>query len=311
MIISASRRTDVPCYYGEWFFRRLREGFVCVRNPMNFHQVSRISLGPEALDGIVFWSKNPLPMAHRLGELGELPYYLQITLTPYGPEVEPGLPDKAAVLIPGLQALARQIGPERIIWRYDPILLTGTYTEEFHLEAFRHMAARLRGCTGRCVISFVDLYQSTLRHGGGLGLRPISLEEMLRLAGRLAEIAEKNTMRMTSCSEAVDLSSVGIAHGQCIDRQLLEQLAGYPLELRQDPHQRGACGCVESIDIGMYDTCRSGCKYCYATHSHGRLTQNLADHDPDSPLLCGRLLPEDRVTERAVRSHRSGQLRFL
>ena len=123
MIISASRRTDIPAFYAEWFFNRIKEGYVLVRNPMNYHQVSKISLSPAVVDGIVFWTKNPLPMMTRLDELREYPYYFQFTLTPYGKEMEPGLPSKKAVLIPVFRELSRKLGPDRLVWRYDPILL--------------------------------------------------------------------------------------------------------------------------------------------------------------------------------------------
>ena len=131
MIISASRRTDIPAYYSDWFCNRLREGFVCVRTPMNFHQVSRIALSSDVVDGIVFWTKDPRPLMPRLEELRAYPYYFQFTLTPYGKDMEPGLPDKGAVLLPAFQMLSDMIGPERVIWRYDPILLTARYTADF------------------------------------------------------------------------------------------------------------------------------------------------------------------------------------
>ena len=136
MIISASRRTDIPAYYSDWFYNRIREGFVCVRNPMNFHQVSRISLSPDVVDGIVFWTKNPLPLMPRLEELRAYPFYFQFTLTPYGKDVEPGVPNKNDVILPAFQELSRQIGPERVIWRYDPILFTDHYTMDYHITSF-------------------------------------------------------------------------------------------------------------------------------------------------------------------------------
>ena len=139
MIISASRRTDIPAYYSDWFCNRLREGFVCVRTPMNFHQVSRIALSSDVVDGIVFWTKDPRPLMPRLEELRAYPYYFQFTLTPYGKDMEPGLPDKGAVLLPAFQMLSDMIGPERVIWRYDPILLTARYTADFHITAFRQI----------------------------------------------------------------------------------------------------------------------------------------------------------------------------
>ena len=186
MIISASRRTDIPAFYADWFFNRLEEGFTLTRNPMNFHQVSRIALSEDVVDGFVFWTKNPIPMADRLEQLGSIPFYFQFTLTPYGPDLEPGVPDKQAWMIPAFQQLARQIGPERLVWRYDPIVLTPAYTADFHLQAFRSMAQQLSGCTDTCVISFYDSYSHLNRTARELGMRPPTREEIRILAGKWA-----------------------------------------------------------------------------------------------------------------------------
>ena len=213
MIISASRRTDIPAYYSDWFCNRLREGFVCVRTPMNFHQVSRIALSSDVVDGIVFWTKDPRPLMPRLEELRAYPYYFQFTLTPYGKDMEPGLPDKGAVLLPAFQMLSDMIGPERVIWRYDPILLTARYTADFHITAFRQMAQRLEGYTHKCVISFVDLYRNTQARLSGLGFAPLAEKEIAELAQRLAEIAGRHRLVLETCAETIDLRRFGIAHG--------------------------------------------------------------------------------------------------
>lgn len=310
MILSVSRRTDIPACYAGWFCNRLKAGYVYVRNPMRFHQISKIALTPEKIDGIVFWTKNPRPMLERLDALRRYPYYFQCTLTPYGKDVEPHLPDKSGVLLPALQQLSQKIGPERVIWRYDPIFLTAKYSAAYHLQAFAAMARRLSGYTHRCVISFLDFYRNTQSRLQGLGLLPFSEFQMCALAGQLSDIARQNHMEMESCAETIDLSDRGIAHGHCIDRALLETLAGCPLDLPKDKKQRPACGCAESIDIGMYDTCRNGCLYCYATHSPASAARHAAAHNPDSPLLFGTLLPGDTIHERPVQSCKSGQLHF-
>ena len=179
MIISASRRTDIPAYYADWFYNRIREGFVCVRNPMNFHQVSRISLSPDVVDGIVFWTKNPLPLMSRLEELREYPFYFQFTLTPYGKDVEPGVPSKNDVILPAFQELSRRIGPERVIWRYDPILFTDRYTMDYHITFFSQLARRLESYTRKCIISFVDLYRNTQTNMNGLGFATLTEKEIV------------------------------------------------------------------------------------------------------------------------------------
>ncbi len=300
MIISASRRTDIPACYADWFFARLSAGYVFVRNPMAPHQISRVALTPDVVDAFVFWTKDPIPMLGRLDELADYPFYFQFTLTGYGRDIEPGVPGKTETLIPAFRALSAQIGPERVIWRYDPILFTPRYDVPYHLRAFAEIAARLAGCTRKCVISFVDFYRGAKKNLQALGASPIAENEMREISGRLAEIAAQNGIKIESCAEEADLSASGVAHGACIDRVLLEKLTGCPLDLKKDPNQRGACLCAASIDIGAYGTCTQGCRYCYAEGCTGRRTDFSADQDPASPFLCSRLLPGDRITERKM-----------
>lgn len=142
MILSVSRRTDIPNYYSEWFFNRIKEGFVYVRNPMNVHQVSRIDITPEMVDCIVFWTKNPEPMLERLDELALYNYYFQFTLTGYGTDIECNVPNKKEKIIPIFQKLSEKIGRQKVIWRYDPIIFNEKYTPEYHLKAFEQIAAK-------------------------------------------------------------------------------------------------------------------------------------------------------------------------
>ena len=306
MIISASRRTDIPACFSQWFFRRLEEGFVCVRNPMSYHQVSRVSLSPKVVDGIVFWTKNPIPMLESLHLLNAYPFYFQFTLTAYGNDLEPGVPSKNSIIIPAFQELSRRIGPERVIWRYDPILLTPKYSAEYHVRYFEELARRLSGYTTKCIISFVDQY----RHLGEQ-FQSLNTEQIFKLAVRLSEIAQKYGLMLETCAESLDLSQFGIRHGHCVDAELLEQIIGQPLSLSKDKNQRAACGCVASIDIGMYDTCANGCKYCYANHAPATVRRNITSHDPFSTLLCGNLTPEDIIRDRAVASCKEIQKSFF
>lgn len=310
MIISASRRTDIPSYYSEWFYNRIREGFVLVRNPMNFHQVSRIDLSPELVDGIVFWTKNPAPMLKRLKELEAYAYYVQFTLTPYGTDVEPKLPSKREVLIPGFVELSDRIGAERVIWRYDPVLLSQTYPLERHIRDFEELAMLLKGYTKKCIISFLDMYKNTRRNREKLGFAPITAADMVRLAEAFSGTAKRCGMELCTCSETIELGAYGISHGSCIDRELFERLTGVGFRVDRDPNQRKACGCASSIDIGAYNSCKNLCGYCYANYSVGMVERNHRLHNPESPLLFGELGEEDRVTERKMVSLRDGQQEF-
>lgn len=311
MIISASRRTDLPAYYSKWFFRRLQEGYVLVRNPVNPRQVSRVSLSPEVVDGFVFWTKNPTPMIPWLDKLPDCPYYFQVTLTPYDEQIERYLPSKRKVILPAMRQLARQIGPERVVWRYDPVFLTERYSVDFHKKAFAQIARLLRGNTVRCVISFLDWYPPMEKRLRPLAPRPLGGDEMRELAASFGQAAAENGMRIFTCAETADLSGFGVEHGCCIDRDLLERIGGRPLCAEKDRSQRAACGCVQSVDIGAYDTCPGGCLYCYADHGVGRTMRNLAGFDPSSPLLCSSLRPDDTVRERKMQSGWTEQTTLL
>lgn len=308
MIISASRRTDIPAHYARWFFHRLDAGFVCVRNPLNYHQVSRVSLLPDVVDGIVFWTKNPTPMLDKLHLLKDYPYYFQVTLNAYGPDIESGVPSKHSVILPAFWELSRMIGSERVIWRYDPILLTPQYSIQYHVHYFEQLARRLSGYTHKCIISFVDMYRHLQSTSSQMQFHSPGTIQMYALAEQLSDIAQKYHLTLETCAETVDLSRFGIRRGHCIDGELFEKIIGQPLNLTRDKHQRDACGCMQSIDIGMYDTCLNGCKYCYANHSVSAVRNNISAHDPVSPLLCGAIMPEDIVRDKKVTSCKVQQL---
>lgn len=308
MILSVSRRTDIPNYYSDWFYNRIREGFLYVRNPMNFHQVSKIDLSLEAVDCIVFWTKNPRGMLARLDEIKKYSYYFQFTLTGYGQDIEPGLPHKKNEMIPVFRELSERIGANRVIWRYDPILFNDVYTESYHIRAFGQIAEALRGYTRKCVISFVDIYGKNRKNMEALKLHFPEGEELKRFAGQLSEIARGNYMEIGTCAETVDLRDCGIVHNSCIDRALIEEITGFGIRDRRDGHQRPACGCLESVDIGAYHTCRNGCRYCYANDSLERAKRNWRGYDADSPILCSSLEEGDRVTERKVQSMKESQI---
>lgn len=285
VIISASRRTDIPAHYSDWFFNRLREGYVMAANPRNARQVRRVSLKPEDVDGIVFWTKNPQPCLPRLFELSDYAYYFQVTVTPYGTDVEPGIPLKEDVISAVLR-LSDEIGPARVVWRYDPILLSGKYSKGFHYEAFGAMARRLAGRAARCTVSFLDMYKNTARNALAMGLLPMTEADMLEMAEKIAAIAKEYGIPVDACAEETDFSRLGIGRARCVDPSILS--AGRPVEFKRQKGQRPACGCADSVDIGAYNTCPNGCKYCYANFSPEMIRGNLSRFDPASPSLTGK-----------------------
>lgn len=311
MIISASRRTDIPTYYSEWFMNRVREGFVLVRNPMNFHLISRIKLSPDVIDGIVFWTKNPIPLLDKLNQLEDYTFYFQFTITSYGKDIEPNIPSKNDVIIPAFQHLSEQIGSDRVVWRYDPIMLNSKYTFDYHLHAFEKLAQKLHNYTKKCTISFIDFYQNTLNNVKELKLADFPDTKILELSKHLASIAHSYGLLIDTCAEKINLQQFGIDHARCIDDRLFEKLLGCSLHVSKDKNQRLECGCVASIDIGMYNTCKNGCRYCYANYSDNAVLSNSEKHNPTSALLFGEVGPDDVIKERKIESCRDGQLSIL
>ncbi len=314
MILSVSRRTDIPNYYSEWFLNRIKEGYLYVRNPVNARWISKVSLASELVDCIVFWTKNPGPMLDRLGELEDYRYYFQFTLTGYGRDIEPNIPHKKECMIPVFQRLSRIIGKEKIIWRYDPILFTDRYTPDYHLKAFGRIAEELQGYTSKCVISFVDTYAKNQKALKALQVCSLPEERLTAFAVEIAAIARACHMKIASCAEEIDLSACGIGRNCCIDKELIEQVIGCKITAGKDKNQRKECGCIESVDIGTYHTCKSGCLYCYAGGNAGDRAWGGTEDVPcgslcdvHAPLLCGKITAADKITERDVKSWRETQ----
>ncbi len=304
MILSVSRRTDIPAFYSDWFMKRIEEGYVCVRNPMNAHQVSRISLDPKVVDVIVFWSKNPKPMLSRLEAFKNYKYYFQYTLNAYEKDMEPNLAPLNERIETFIE-LSKRIGRKCVIWRYDPIVFTSKYTPEYHLKQFESIAKQLKGYTDKAVISFVDIYTSknktNMKEQDYYELDERQLNEF---AKQLSDIAKENDMVVATCAETIDLSFCGIEHNSCIDQQLIEDIVGYPLKVNRDG-QRGACRCVKCEEIGTYNTCKHGCKYCYANYRPETVKDSCLKYDVNSPLLCDQINKiTDKVTDRPVKSLR-------
>lgn len=297
VIISASRRTDIPRFYAKWFMNRIRAGYCTYPNPFNPTQVVRVSLAPEDVDVIVFWSKNPRPLMQYLPELDGrgYRYYFQFTVNGYPREIEPRIPSLEESLAT-FKELSRMVTPERVIWRYDPIIWSAAFDEEYHVSRFSQIATALQGCTKRVVISFLVHYRGVEKRMAWVaGLRPCTpgnpaLASLLR---RMADLSRSMGMEIGSCALPYDLRPFGISPGKCIDDELIYRVFGVKVPPHKDTGQRPACRCVESRDIGVYGTCRHGCVYCYATGLPGA---RLEPHDPDSPSLVGHYEHQQRGT---------------
>jgi len=284
--VSASRRTDIPAFYSDWFFNRVKEGFVFVRNPMNNNQIRKVSLSPDLVDCIVFWSKNPKAMIPFLGKLKEYNYYFQFTLNSYEQDIETNLPDKAEI-IDTFRKLSDILGAHRVVWRYDPILINKKYTVQYHVEKFNKIANALKGYSEKVTISFIDFYSKTERSMSELEVEKNNFEIQCSIAEQLAGIAYENSFIIDTCAEDIDLSKYGITHAKCIDDNLIKRITGCPIDIKKDKTQRAQCGCIASVDIGAYNTCPHGCLYCYANYSRSVVAKNTRNHNKNSPLLIG------------------------
>lgn len=295
-IISASRRTDIPAYYGQWLVGRFEAGWVEVVNPFRPDQVRRISLAREDVDGLVLWTRRPRPFLPRLDRLDRLglPNYLMMTLTAMPLPLEPGLPPEAELVEQFLE-LSGRVGPGRLIWRFDPLLITVLTPPDEIAARFSRLADRLAGHCDRVVISPARFYAKTKRRLGRIdGLNPLdpaeSPAEMLDLAAGLVRAARLRGLTITACASPELTAVEGLAPNRCIDPEVFNRAYGLSIPYRPDKGQRSACGCSQSIDIGAYNTCLHGCRYCYATISSASAEANHRRHRPEA----ARLVPARR-----------------
>ena len=300
MIINTGGRTDTVQYYTEWLLRRFDEGFVYSRNPMFPDKVNRYELTPDKVDCVVFCSKNYEPILKDLHRITDrFNTYFFYTITAYGKDIEPGVPsiDES---IATLKRLSGQVGRQRVVWRYDPVLLTGDYTVERHLETFGYMAKELSPYVDRCIFSFVQMYRKLETNMPELTL--IKEGNRIALAKGMGEIAEENGLSLQICGTDADYTRFGIKRPACMTLDILGKANGVEFREMRHAGMREHCHCIESRDIGWYDTCPNGCRYCYANSDHGKAMENYMHHDPASPILFGSITEKDEVVEGVQRS---------
>jgi DNA repair photolyase len=291
VVISASRRTDIPAFYGSWLQNRIRAGFCEVVNPFNGSQVSRVSLAPEDVDALVLWTRYPKSILQKLPAIIEAGYPVAalFTIVDYPSVLEPAMPPLGK-RVDAFKRMVESCGPGAVVWRYDPVILSNTTPPEYHQARFARIADELQGWTERVIVSAFQPYRSVLRRLSALG--GIDLEDHSAPAARLREVvaglagvAARHGMEMQSCADPRLSGVSGVSEGGCIDARLL-RAAGFEGRLPDaDPHQRDRCRCLRSRDIGAYETCLFGCRYCYATHGDARARRNAAVHDPNAARL--------------------------
>lgn len=304
MIINTGQRTDIPAFYAEWFANRLREGFVCVRNPYFPEQVSRYRLDPSVVDCIGFCTKDPAPMFKYTDLLRDYGQYWFVTVTPYGRDIEPNVKDKHE-LLEDFKKLSGIVGVNSTGWRYDPIFISGKYSVEYHLRAFEKMAAALDGCTKTAVISFIDLYPKVRRNFPEA--REVTKEERLTLGREMVKIAAAHGMTLKPCAEGDELAQFGADCGGCMRIGDYEKAIGKRLLAPKKKGARAGCACYLSCDIGAYNTCLHLCKYCYANAEPSVVLAHSRLHDPESPFLIGNYKEGDVINDVPQESWTDGQ----
>lgn len=298
MIISASYKTDLPAFYGDWFVNRLRAGHCTVASPYG-RGSSRVDLSPFMVEGFVFWTKNIHPFLPHLAEVHDrgFPFVIQHTMTGYPRELEPSGTDVTQA-IDDIHQIATKFGRGRVVWRYDPILLTNLTPVEFHLYSFDQIARKLAGVVDEVVISFAQMYDKTRR---GLTFAAQRLhfvwwdpsdQAKRDLGAALVKLAAAQGIRLTVCSQERYLVEES-GSARCVDAGRFQVITGRPFVTKQKGRRPG-CGCYESRDIGEYDTCPRGCVYCYATNDQTAATARFKSHDATAECLIATVAPNDR-----------------
>lgn len=309
MIIQTGMRTDIPAFYSEWLVNRIKEGYVLVRNPYNESQVTRYSLSPDCVDIIAFCTKNPAPMLNHMDVLKPYGQYWFVTITPYGKDIEPNVPDKAKVL-EDFKRLSDIVGVDSVGWRYDPIIVDEKHSVKWHIAEFERMAATLSGYTKTCVISFIDIYKKVERNMPAA--RAVPRNDRITIGRAFIDIAKEYGMTIRPCAEGNELAAYGADCSGCMTVKTFETAIHANLDVpkRKTNQRNGQCACLLGADIGAYDTCGHLCKYCYANADAALVKENMRRHNPKSPFLLGESMPGDVIHEAKQVSWIDGQMRL-
>ncbi len=293
MILFASGRTDIPAFYSNWFINRVKAGFVDVRNPFNQKLVSRIYFSD--VDLIMFCSKNPLPMINKLDIL-KVPVLFHVTITSYGKDVEPNIPDKR-LIIEGVKKLSLVLGIDNVVVRYDPIFLSDKYNVDYHIKAFDKLCKNLNGYVNKIIVSFMDEYKNVRSNKNILKYRTFTREDYKKIGEAFSKSAMDNGMSVQTCFEDEDLTEYGFVKGECLSHELAYILTGKKFK-SSNVRKEKKCECVQMVDIGDYNSCMHMCKYCYANYDEKMVSSNFKRHDDNSSLLIGSIQSDDVIKVR-------------
>ena len=293
MILMVSGRTDIVAYYSNWFMNRLEEGYIDVRNPFNQKMVSRIMI--DDVDLIFFCTKNPIPILDKVEKINK-PVYFHITLTGYNKDIEPNVPDKKEI-IEAIKKLSNKIGKDNIVIRYDPILLNDKYTVDYHIKAFEKICTLLEGYISKILISFIDDYKNVHKNMSSLRYREFTEEDYEKIGLNFSRIADEHGLYVHTCFEDRDLVEYGFVKDDCLSKELAFKLTGKKYG-KWKARKGGKCNCVEMVDIGVYNSCKHFCKYCYANFDEQKVNENFQKHNLKSSLLIGELQSDDQIKIR-------------
>ncbi len=293
MILNVSGRTDIVAFYSEWFMKRYKEGFVDVRNPFNPKMVSRIFF--DDVDAIMFCTKNPSPILPFLKEIDK-PIIFHVTITSYKNDIEPNVPFKKDV-IEAVKNLSSIIGKENVCVRYDPIFISQKYSLEYHKNAFDRLCFLLSGYVSKIIISFIDDYKNVRKNEKILKFREFTENDYKEIGISFSKSAKKYNIMVHTCFEDRNLCEYGLDKGECMSKELAYKLTGKTYK-RWTARKGKKCNCVSMVDIGVYNSCKHFCKYCYANFDEKKVNENFNNHNPDSSLLVGELLEDDVIKVR-------------
>lgn len=301
MIINTGSRTDTVQYYSDWLLKRFKEGFVYSRNPLFPNIVTRYELNPNILDCVVFCSKNYEPILDRLTEITDkFNTYFHYTITAYGRDIEPNVPtiDES---IETLIKLSKIVGKQRIAWRYDPILLTKKYTKQVHYNTFDYISKRLSPHIDRCIFSFVDMYKKLETNMPEIII--LNNNDKIEIAKNIGSIAKKHNMIIQTCATIEDFKQFGILQSGCMTSEILGNANNITFKKVRHSGNRQGCKCIENRNIGDYDTCPNGCKYCYANKNPQIAQENYKKHNPNDLMILGNLKPTDKIQQSNQKSY--------
>ena len=293
MILNVSGRTDIVAFYSKWFINRYKEGFVDVRNPFYPKKISRINFND--VDLIMFCTKNPIPILNQI-QIIKQPIIFHITLTPYKKNIEPNVPPKGQI-IEAIKKLSSLIGKENICIRYDPIFLNDEYNLNYHIKSFDKLCNLLNGYVNKIIISFVDDYKNVKKNINVLKIKQLTNEDYKQIGINFSNSAKKNNMTVQTCFEEENLTEYGFIKGECVSHELAFKLTG-KIYKKWTARKEKKCNCVEMVDIGVYNSCKHFCKYCYANYDEKKVMNNYNNHDDNSSLLVGNIKDDDIITIR-------------